>query len=406
MDNKKIFVSAFSCMPHMGSEPGVGWHWIVEMSKCFELWVLVHKEPVDDIEKYVKETGLDKKIHFIYYDIPCNALFFKNGTFRWVRTYYLLWTMLANRIVKRTMQEYDIKIFHNLTFGNAIWPVSKFGQKQFFIWGPIGGVETIPVEYSRYYALKGRFFEWVRRAMVRVIRWNVGFNHRCKNANLILCKTETMRMTVPEKYRSKAVLFTDVAVEPKTMTMEVEETENDVLQFVSVGRLDAWRGFDVLIESFSEALKEYSNMKLSILGEGSDRKRLESIIEKEQLHNSVSLLGNVSISEYNRIISKCDVVVNSCLKEGAVTVSFDSMRYGKPLICVDSGGFTRYFSNDYAIVLPRRGRQELIQSMRKALLDLTDERLRRSMGKLARNAGKQFLWEEKGKQIERVINNL
>lgn len=401
----KIFVSAFSCMPHMGSEPGVGWHWIMEMSKYFELWVLVHKEPVDDIEKYVKEHGIDKKIHFIYYDIPGNSLFFKNGKFRWVRTYYMIWTALANRIVKRTMKENGIKIFHNLTFGNAIWPVSKFGQKQFFIWGPIGGIETIPADYSCHYNTKSRIIEWVRRTMVKILRWNFGFNRRCKNADLMLCKTETMRMAIPEKYRHKAVLFTDVAVEAQSSTTQMDNTENKELQYISVGRLDAWRGFDVLIESFSEALQTYPNMKLSILGDGADRKRLESIIEKKQLNNSVFLLGNVSIAEYNRIISTCDVVVNSCLKEGAVTVSFDSMRYGKPLICVDSGGFTRYFSNEYAIVLPQQSRVKLIQSMKKAILDLTDKNQRHSMGELARNVGNQFTWDIKGEKIYEIITN-
>lgn len=88
-------------MPHMGSEPGVGWHWIIEMSKYFELWVLVHKEPIDDIETYAKEMGFDKQIHFIYYDIPFNSLFFKNGKFRWVRTYYQIWTALSNKIIKK-----------------------------------------------------------------------------------------------------------------------------------------------------------------------------------------------------------------------------------------------------------------------------------------------------------------
>lgn len=407
MNTKKIFVSAFSCMPHMGSEPGVGWHWIMEMSKYFELWVLVHKEPVDDIEKYVKEHGIDKKIHFIYYDIPGNSLFFKNGKFRWVRTYYMIWTALANRIVKHTMKENGIKIFHNLTFGNAIWPVSKFGQKLFFIWGPIGGVETIPADFSCHYDIKSRIIEWVRRTMVKTLRWNLGFNQRCKNADLMLCKTEAMRLAIPEKYRHKAVLFTDVAVEPQTTitSTQIEDTENKVLQYISVGRLDAWRGFDVLIESFREALQVYPNMKLSILGEGTDRKRLESIIEKNQLQNNVSLLGNVSITEYNRIIATCDVVVNSCLKEGAVTVSFDSMRYGKPLICVDSGGFTRYFSNDYAIVLSQQSRAKLIQSMKMAILDLTDKNLRQSMGKLAKDAGYQFVWEIKGKQIAKIIKD-
>lgn len=405
MNKTKIFVSAFSCMPHLGSEPGVGWHWILEMSKYFELWVLVHKEPIDDIEKHVKKHGIDKKIHFIYYDIPGNSLFFKDGKFRWIRIYYMIWTALANRIVRRTMKENGIQIFHNLTFGNAIWPVSKFGQKQFFIWGPIGGVETIPRDYSCYYDTKSRIIEWTRRAMVKSLRWNIGFKCRCKNANLILCKTEAMRMAIPQKYRNKAVLFTDVAVESRVAFPQTGNVEKETLQYISVGRLDAWRGFDVLIESFCEALQVFPKMRLSILGEGIDRKRLESIIEKHQLQNSVFLLGNVSIAEYNKIISSCDVVVNSCLKEGAVTVSFDSMRYGKPLICVDSGGFTRYFSDEYAIVLPQQNRSKLIQTMKKAILDLTDKNLRLSMGELARNVGNQFTWDFKGEKIYELITN-
>ncbi len=405
MNKTKIFVSAFSCMPHLGSEPGVGWHWILEMSKYFELWVLVHKEPIDDIEKHVKKHGIDKKIHFIYYDIPGNSLFFKDGKFRWIRIYYMIWTALANRIVRRTMKENGIQIFHNLTFGNAIWPVSKFGQKQFFIWGPIGGVETIPRDYSCYYDTKSRIIEWTRRAMVKSLRWNIGFKCRCKNANLILCKTEAMRMAIPQKYRNKAVLFTDVAVESRVAFPQTENVEKETLQYISVGRLDAWRGFDVLIESFCEALQVFPQMRLSILGEGIDRKRLESIIEKHQLQNRVFLLGNVSIAEYNKIISSCDVVVNSCLKEGAVTVSFDSMRYGKPLICVDSGGFTRYFSDEYAIVLPQQNRSKLIQTMKKAILDLTDKNLRLSMGELARNVGNQFTWDFKGEKIYELITN-
>lgn len=33
----KIFVSAYACEPDLGSEIGVGWHWVLEMSKYFEL---------------------------------------------------------------------------------------------------------------------------------------------------------------------------------------------------------------------------------------------------------------------------------------------------------------------------------------------------------------------------------
>lgn len=403
---EKIFVSAFSCMPGVGSEPGVGWHWVMEMSKYYELWVLVHKEQCIDIEVYVKQNGIDKKIHFIYYDIPFNSLFFKDGKFRWVRTYYFLWTILSNKIVKRTMQTNGIKIFHHLTFGNAIWSVSSYGQKQFFIWGPVGGVETISSEFSQYYDWKNRLIEAVRRITVRVLKQTPGFNNRCRNANLIFCKTEAMQNFIPARYRQKAILFTDVAVDSiYKVSNNNHFSSNKPLRYIAVGRLDAWRGFDILIEAFNQAVKVYPQIELSILGDGSDKCRLEKLIYKYKIADKVKLLGSVSTDEYKKIISECDVVVNSCLKEGAVTVSFDSMLYGKPLICIDSGGYTKYFTDEYAIVLQRQSRTPLISSLSDALIKLTDANLREQMGKKAAKQGDLFSWEKKGIKIYDLYKN-
>lgn len=406
MDKTKIFVSAFSCMPHMGSEPGVGWHWILEMSKYYELWVLVHKELIDDIEKYVKERGIDRKIHFIYFDIPFNALFFRNEKFCYVRTYYILWTIFANKIVKRTMIDNKIEIFHNLTFGNAIWPVSRYGQKKFFIWGPIGGVETVPAEFSRKYNWKSRCLEAARRVMVKSLKLNIGFIHRCKNADLILCKTDEMLNTVPMRYRGKAKLCTDVAVELKdSYTFRPNAKSDNEIQLLSVGRLDGWRGFDLLIEAFANVIAIDSNFRLTILGDGLEKVNLLNLIHKKGLSDKIKLKGNVPIDKYNDYIQNCDVVVNACLKEGAVTVSFDSMRYGKPLVCIDSGGFTKYFEADYAIVLPRVHRQELISSLSDALLKMRDPTLRENMGRKAKGASNLFTWKQKGMIISNLINS-
>jgi hypothetical protein len=36
----KILISAYSCEPGMGSEPGVGWNIAREVAKYHEVWVL------------------------------------------------------------------------------------------------------------------------------------------------------------------------------------------------------------------------------------------------------------------------------------------------------------------------------------------------------------------------------
>lgn len=75
---------------------------------------------------------------------------------------------MTDRIVRETMQTNGIKVFHHLTYGNALWPVSAYGSRQKFIWGPIGGLETIPGDYSRHYSRKSRLIERLRRLSVGI----------------------------------------------------------------------------------------------------------------------------------------------------------------------------------------------------------------------------------------------
>ena len=400
----KIFVSAYACEPGLGSEIGVGWHWVLEMSKHFELWVLTRESNRGTIEPWIALHPEFSGIHFHYFDLPKWARFWKKGL-RGVRTYYNIWQVCTNSIVKRTMRENGIKAFHHLTYGNVLWKVSSYGQKQFFIWGPVGGLETIPAEYSTHYAGKSRLIEWVRRLAVKALPLNFGFKKRCKNADLMLCKTEITRDLIPAKYRNKAVLFTDVAVEenPTAITKSTNGKDNGIVEFITVGRLDAWRGFDLVIESFARVAKENKKLHLSIVGKGADKQRLKGIAKSLGVQEQVTFTGNVPMDEYYRLIAASDVVVNASLKEGAVTVSFDSMAMGKPLICLDTTGYTRYFSNEYAVVIPRTGREEVIDNLAAAMERMTSADERTAIGEKARNAGAQFTWEARGEEFKEML---
>ena len=398
----KIFVSAYACEPGLGSEIGVGWHWVLEMSKYFELWVLTRKSNQSTIEPWIAEHPEYNKIHFLYFDLPKWARFWKKGL-RGVRLYYNIWQSCTNKIVKRTMQENDIKIFHHLTYGNALWKVSKYGQKQFFVWGPVGGLETIPAEFSCMYTFKPSFIEIVRRSVVAMLPFNRGFRQRCKNADLILSKTEITKNLVPAPYRHKAVLCTDVAVEQSEPYKVMNISKKSTIEFITVGRLDAWRGFDLVLESFAQVVRMHPNVHLTIVGSGGDRENLEAIIEDEDIWDAVTFTGKVSMEQYKKLMQYSDVVVNASLKEGAVTVAFDSMAMGKPLICLDTTGYTRYFSNDYAILIPITKRLHVLHELRDAMIRLLDKDTRCSMGKKALEAGKNFSWERKGKEFRDLL---
>ena len=59
-----------------------------------------------------------------------------------------------------------------------------------------------------------------------------------------------------------------------------------------------------MIKAFNEILKEYSNLKLVILGEGEERKEIEKLIKKLGLNKSIYLQG------YKKIFLITCIIVN------------------------------------------------------------------------------------------------
>lgn len=401
MERKKIFVSAYACEPDKGSEIGVGWHWILEMSKQFDLWVLTRANNKSNIENWIKKHPQFEQIYFVYYDLPKSLSFFKRGR-KGVRLYYTLWQKFSNRIVKQVMQKHDIKIYHLLTYGNALWPASAYGIKQFFIWGPTGGTDTIPLDYFKHYGIKGKAIEIIRHMAVKTLPVNYGFKKRVKNADIILCKSAYMYRNIPEKYREKAVIFTDVAVDKDGNNEQTRaHTQNKEIKYFAAGKLDAWRGFDVLIEAFAKA--NVQNAKLEIAGSGLDKKRLQKLIVKYNVSKNISLPGHLTKDEYAKKMTDADVIVNPALKEGGVTVAFDAIKYGKPLICVDTGGYTGCFDNDSAVILERKTRTELIDALAEKINELSHEEKQKHIRENEKRIQNSITWEEKGKKTGELI---
>ena len=238
---------------------------------------------------------------------------------------------------------------------------------------------------------------------MKSLSYNLGFRNRCKHANLILSKTEIHKESVPVNHRTKAILFTDVAVDDFKFKNDTFEKQTTIVRYIVVSKLDSWRGFDILIEAFAKAVKNNDNIELQIVGKGIDLNRLRNLIQNLKMANHIKMIGAVTMERYKQLMKETDVVVNPCLKEGAVTTAFDSMALGKPLICIDTTGYTRYFSKEYAIVIPKQNRENTILDLKESILKLTDPIERDKLGIQAQTMGAKFTWENKGKEIYKAI---
>jgi glycosyltransferase involved in cell wall biosynthesis len=408
MPKTKIFVSAYACEPDKGSEPGVGWNWTLQMARYFELWVLTRANNKNAIEDYYKKNHLLSQIHYVYYDVPSKYTFWKNKN-TGVHIYYWLWQRNADKIIKKIMLQEDIKIFHQLTFGSALFPTSRYGSSTKFVWGPVGGLVTIPWDFFKHYTFRGKCIEMMRYIMNFIVKYSTTFKKNCKHANLIICKDKSTYNRLPLK--KNAIILTDVAIdnneEDNFLTNSVN-VNSPITTYLTVGKLEEWRGFDVLIEAFYHVVKINHAVRLKIIGDGYCLAKLKSLVRTLNLENYVIFYGNISMNNYITAMKNTDIVVNPCLKEGAVTISFDAIKYKKPLISIDTGGYTNTLRK-CSYLINRYNREQVINDLSSAMIKLYNKNIRDKIITSINEMGDSLSWREKGNTIiklyEKYVEN-
>jgi len=116
------------------------------------------------------------------------------------------------------------------------------------------------------------------------------------------------------------------------------QTNSDILasdsfNFVSVGKFQYQKGYDVLLQAFAEAYSKNARFRLTIFGDGDERQELERLRHQLGLDGVVSMPGFVA-NPYSHI-SSSDVFVSSSRYEGFANVIVESLALGVPVVATD-----------------------------------------------------------------------
>ncbi|HEY1190684.1 MAG TPA: glycosyltransferase [Gemmata sp.] len=114
---------------------------------------------------------------------------------------------------------------------------------------------------------------------------------------------------------------------------------HDGLLVGAVGRLSGEKGFDVLIRSIRELVSRGLNARLVIVGEGSEREKLEGLIRELDLADRVRLAGwQADVRGY---FEAMDVFALSSLREGLPNVLLEAMALDVPVVSTRVNGVPR-----------------------------------------------------------------
>ena len=101
---------------------------------------------------------------------------------------------------------------------------------------------------------------------------------------------------------------------------------------------DPYKGVDTMIEAMPRILGRNHAAQLRIVGDGTDRARLEAIASDRHLGDAVQFCGLVDDNTLGAEYESCDIFALPSRKEGFGLVYLEAMSYGKPCIAARSGG--------------------------------------------------------------------
>jgi len=148
----------------------------------------------------------------------------------------------------------------------------------------------------------------------------------------------------------------------------------------NVGRLSEQKGFKYFIEAASIVLKENSMVKFLIIGEGEERVKLEEIVRKLNLDESIIFMGYRN--DVQNIISQLDLVVLTSLWEGLPLTPLEAFSVEKTIIATAVDGTIEIVDDEINGFLVEPKNSNIVAEKITNLLK--DEEKRKQFGKNAK----------------------
>ncbi|HXG35086.1 MAG TPA: hypothetical protein VNJ11_17100, partial [Bryobacteraceae bacterium] len=90
----RILLSAFSCAPGVGSEPGLSWGLAHALASGHDVWLLLDEHNQDSVEKISANRNSEQAVKFVFVKLPKIFRVFYSATWRGY-PYYFLWQIAA-----------------------------------------------------------------------------------------------------------------------------------------------------------------------------------------------------------------------------------------------------------------------------------------------------------------------
>ncbi len=204
-------------------------------------------------------------------------------------------------------------------------------------------------------------------------------------ADVVTCLTPNILQDMQLLVGNRGLLLPNPIAVPPAQVSAPELPAGNLL--VAMGRLHPVKGFDSLLKAFAPLSPKHSDWHLLILGEGSERERLQQLIHTLGLEGRATLYGRVN--DPFPILRRAELFVLSSSREGFPMALCEAMACGVPVVSFDCRSGPNYIirNGHDGLLVPPGNVQSLSRSIERLMID-DDER--RRLGSNAREVVNRF----------------
>lgn len=414
----KILLSAFVCHPEKGSEEGIGWNWLKELSKEHEVYALIscfldRDEPV---RAAVKKLPYRENIHLIFIPMPQSSNKIMS-LFPLFEFYYLCveWQKQALAEAKKLFEKVDIDIIHHVTYGSWTIPSFLWQLPKPFILGPVTGSQKVPLVGYLFLPPKAIVQELVRMVYFVWVRMrSVTSREAVKKAKLVLCgNLETLKEISSMRDLETTILMSDTgipylpALSEEPSNLEINSHRSTSISLLWAGLIEPRKNFGLLLEAL-QILPPDISWKLFVAGSGPLLPFWQQKVSQFGLQSKIEFLGQVPYRQMQNYYQKGDIFVFPSLREGSPTVILEAMAYKLPVIGLKLNGTASVLSEGCGVLIDVRSKKQMINDFADAITSLSRDRdLRRKIGEKGYQRVRSFYtWENRGKQMSSLYQEV
>jgi glycosyltransferase involved in cell wall biosynthesis len=310
-----------------------------------------------------------------------------------LRLRYLFWQRAVLREARRQHHRHQFDLVHHLSWGTISAPPLLWRLPIPLVWGPVGGGQTAPPAYRRYFGSAWRE-EVLRTLRVHLATKMPGLRRAIRNCALILSTNPETTRALQTAGAREVRFHPNIGITEEFLVATLprpRQTQRELV-ILWVGRLIPIKGLALALEAFSK-LDRNLRVRLRIAGDGPLKVEMQNLAHTLGIAERVDFLGAVPWLEMNRHYREADLFLFTSLRDSSGQVLAEAMASGLPIVTLNHQGVG-------AIVPPAAGIRVRVENPDQTVRALSEEmrrllssqELRDSMCQAARAHAKTLSW--------------